>query len=313
MASAPQSGPSPAVGRLAAEFVLDFLRSAARVSEHDFIDGVIRTAILNANVRHIAAEPETSFAYAGFNTPLPDGMRRPASINAIAGSLDLPFETVRRRIHALAERDMVLETREGVILAQRQLVTPQMQVFAQSNYDALLKLYRDLTRLAPEFSPLADAVAGETQPEAPVDEPVRLAMRFTSGFVLRYLEVSRPIAGELFNAILFLAVAVLNVEHITHSQEASARYAAPGAAVPDEARRRVSVRRLAGELGLSFETVRRRTAVLVERGACVRDAEGLYVTQRILLDDLLVAHRRDAAASLQRLFTALWRLGVVFD
>lgn len=310
MAPEEHPDPSPAVGRLSAEFVLTFLKGLSGVSREDFIDGVIRIAILDANVRHLMSDPEVSRRYATFELPVPDELRRPVSINAIAASLGLPFETVRRRIHDMSLRDLCVETRAGVLMTKDQLTRQDVQAFAAQTYADLADFHHALRRFAPGF-PL---VVGDPPDVAPLAEaPTRLAMRSASGYVLRYVESAREVAGDLISAILFLAVVVANVEHITRSPEASDRYAEPRTAVPDDQRRRVTVKGLSREIGLSFETTRRRMNALIEAGVCARDAGGIYVPAQVLLSPPVVKHRRANAASLQRLFTGLRRQGVSFD
>jgi len=310
MAREAHPDPSPAVGRLSAEFVLTFLKGLSGVSEEDFIDGVIRIAILDANVRHLMSDPDASRRYATFGLPVPDALRRPVSINAIAASLGLPFETVRRRIHDMSLRNLCIETRAGVLMTKDQLTGQDLQAFAARTHDELADLHRALLRFAPAF-PLFEAELPDVAPLA--EEPTRLTMRSTIGYVLRYLESSREVAGDLISAILFLAVAVANVEHVTRSPEASDRYAEPRTAVPDDQRKRVTVKGLSREIGLSFETTRRRMNALIEAGVCARDAAGIYVPAQVLLSPPVVKHRRANAASLQRLFTGLRRQGVSFD
>ncbi|WP_374576192.1 hypothetical protein [Phenylobacterium sp.] len=308
-----QRDPSPAVGRLSAEFVLAFLKRVSRISGGDFLDGVIRLAILDANIRHLIASPEVAKAYASFETPIPDEMRRPASINAVAGSLGLPFETVRRRVHALDRQGLAQAGKDGVILSQNQLITGPVQQVLDENFASLAAFYGRLRTMAPALELVPAPAAGEQTAAKPADEPVRVAMRSTVGYVLRYLESAQPVAGDFLNAIMFLAIVVANVGHITNDQTASDRFSTPQTVAPDSERRRLTVHALSKDLGMSFETTRRRVNALMERGVCLRDGSGIYVPAATLLSDPVVKHRRTNAASLQRLFGGLQRLGVRFD
>jgi len=311
-ASAPAPGtPSPAVERLAAEFILGFLTHNAALSGGDFLDGTLRIAILDANIAHLRADLEIGRRYAEFDHGPPDELRRAVSINALAGSLALPFETTRRRVHALADRGMVTLTPDGVILTLAQLSGEDMRSFAQWIYDALVRLHHDLVALAPDFA--------ATRPQTPMDgaeakaPPLRAVARATMGYVLRYLESARPVAGDLISAIVFLALAVGSVEHITHAQDASDAFSRPGVMVPDTDRRRLTVKAVADRLGLPFETVRRRVNSLVAQGLCTRDRQGLYIPASVLMSPVIVAHRAADAANLHRLFATVVRLGLKLD
>lgn len=306
-----QLDPSRAVGRLSAEFVLAFLKSLSDVSDGDFLDGVIRMAVLDANVRHLISDPDASRLYASFELAVPDALRRPVSINAISASLGMPFETTRRRIRNLHDRGMCKLSDAGVILPEVQLQTEEIRAFTVQNYANLAAFYRGLHELAPEAA-LA-AVEAAPPVATPSDEPVRLAMRSTVGYALRYIEAAEPVAGDLISAILFLAVQVANVEHVTHSPGLSHQYETPQAVVPDDQRRRVTVQTLSKSLGMSFETTRRRVNALVERGSFARDGQGVYVPSAILLSDTFANIRRANAGNLHRLFSGLARLGVRFD
>lgn len=304
---------SRSLGRLSAEFVLTFLKSVAGVSGGDFIDGVIRMAILDANIRHLTADPERAQQYSSFELPVPDDLRRPASVNAISMSLGLPFETARRRIRAMHETGMCQVTDKGVILPQVQLQSEELRVFTLKTQAAVADLYRSAREIAPAIE-LIDplAIDAPRTPGGP-EESSRLIMRSTIGYVLRYLEAAEPVAGDLISAMMFLAVQVANVEHITHAKDLSRRYDAPQAVVPDDQRRRTTIQAISKGLGASFETTRRRINALVDRGVLMRDEQGLYVPSALLLTPVFAQVGRTNRANLQRLFTSLARLGVQFD
>jgi DNA-binding transcriptional regulator YhcF (GntR family) len=75
--------------------LLAAIRLAGDTWNGDVLRGLVFTAIWTANVKHI-----TNTAPASIQTVLPDDQRLPVSVLAIANSLRLPYETVRR--HALA-------------------------------------------------------------------------------------------------------------------------------------------------------------------------------------------------------------------
>ncbi len=78
----------------------------------DVLRGLVYTAIWTANVKHV-----TNTAPAASQTVLSDDQRRPVSVLAIASSLRLPYETVRR--HALGlEKDGICYRvgRQGLVV-----------------------------------------------------------------------------------------------------------------------------------------------------------------------------------------------------
>src|SRR5687768_16284064 len=55
-------------------------------------------AVNQANIAPLTLDPQARSRYGALEAPAPDAARRPVSISAVAASLGLPFETVRRRI-----------------------------------------------------------------------------------------------------------------------------------------------------------------------------------------------------------------------
>ena len=76
--------------RLAVGFALDLVKLSG--FGRDVIDGLLLAAISQANVALITRDPDLQHTYASLDQPPPDELRRPVSINAIAGSLRIPFD-----------------------------------------------------------------------------------------------------------------------------------------------------------------------------------------------------------------------------
>lgn len=70
--------------------------------------GLVYTAIWTANVKHV-----TNTATAGTRGLLPDKSRLPVNVMAIAQSLRLPYETVRRHAQALLEEGLCVRVGKG--------------------------------------------------------------------------------------------------------------------------------------------------------------------------------------------------------
>ena len=82
-------------GRVANRLMLDLAKMGGY--GRDVIDGILLTAINQANVLPIMRDPQIQRRYATLDNPPPDELRRPVSISAVASSLHVPFETARRR------------------------------------------------------------------------------------------------------------------------------------------------------------------------------------------------------------------------
>src|SRR5665213_1096449 len=108
--------------RLAMAYLLDAI-AVFRGGEH-LLDALLTSAISQANVAPITRQADLQVTYAAPEAPPPDDMRRPVSINALATSLGLPFETVRRRVRGLLDRGTCESVGGGVIVPTRVVTSP---------------------------------------------------------------------------------------------------------------------------------------------------------------------------------------------
>jgi DNA-binding Lrp family transcriptional regulator len=81
-----------------ADFVLRVLEMAAPV-HGSLLDALVCTAIMTANADLLTHDAELAWKYGGAETPPPDELRRPVTIAALARRLNLPHESVRRRVN----------------------------------------------------------------------------------------------------------------------------------------------------------------------------------------------------------------------
>ncbi|MEP9358684.1 hypothetical protein [Sphingomonas sp. KR3-1] len=82
----------------------------------DVTAGTIVAAITASNVRGVTENPELAARYAEEDMPPPDALREPISLRALSRAIDLPFETVRRRVKTLMEQGTVISKGDGVIV-----------------------------------------------------------------------------------------------------------------------------------------------------------------------------------------------------
>ena len=110
------------VARITADFFLRYADLLANRFDGSFQRGIIFLAIVQANIEHIGHLTEDSLRYADLTSVPPDDLRRPAPINAIAASLNLPYETVRRHVHALIDSGQCQQiSGKGVVIPSRVL------------------------------------------------------------------------------------------------------------------------------------------------------------------------------------------------
>jgi len=253
------------------------------------LDALLVMAINQANIAPLTRDPEARARYGALEAPAPDAERRPVSMNAVAASLGLPFETVRRRIRRLAAAQVCLLSAEGAVVPASFLASPGYLQSVMLGHERLRRFYADL-----EAADLIEALppaAFETD-----SVPIRAAARLLADYVLRASEGLMREAGNVISVLTLVALL------------------AP--ALADEGRaggksRTVSVRSIAVTLKLSAETVRRHVSELVEDGVCVRTATGVTVTEEALDRPGMRRLLAENAGNVQRLLAGLAERGVV--
>ena len=271
------------------------------------LDPLLLIAVVEANVAPINQDPVLQQKYGGLDTPPPDELRRPVSINAVAASLGQPFETVRRRLKALEARGECVIGPKGVVVPTARLAADDYRRQAMLRYERVRRLYQELAAAGG----LAD-MPTDTGPPLPgaaeggfVDPPVRLVNRLLSEYYLRALELLGRQVGDPLTGLIVMALARLNMASQTPQQRAAKHL------LPDRARQPIRRSELARSLGLPSETVRRRLLDLEARGYCKTSREGVvFAIERVAAPD---AQRllHDNNVNLMRMMSRLARYGVL--
>lgn len=287
------------LSRLTAAFLLDTV-AIVRGDDGHLIDTLLLSAATQANLADIIRQPELQAAFA--DAVPPDEMRRPVSINALAASLNMPFETVRRRIAGLVRDGHCILVEGGVIVPSKVLSDPRYYADAFRGYERLRAFYyqlRDQRLLGALPASEADLLHGMF--------PIRAVSRIAGAYVLRVVELLATF-GSVADSIITMEVFRSNTEHLPHAARGG-----PGFddMVGDEHRAPISVGALARRVGMPPETVRRHAARLEAVGVLVRVEGGLIVPSRFLARPLLRRKLVANAGNLQRMFASLARLGVL--
>ncbi len=126
-ARSPRAGladPTPiarAVVRLDAGYTLDVIAIIRAPHDDDPVEAVIFTAIATENTRHLSPAD-----HAAADAPAPDALRRPVSVLAVATSLNIPYETLRRMFARMVRSGRLARVKDGFIVpqaAQRRIET----------------------------------------------------------------------------------------------------------------------------------------------------------------------------------------------
>lgn len=262
---------------------------------------LLMTAILEANQAPINQDPALQLAYGDLGRAAPDELRRPVSVNALAESLRLPFETVRRHVGKLARQGLVVIGPRGVYVPQAAVTSAAYNAVQAARYDRLKRFHAEA--LARGLA--AAAAAPPVVAPAPDAAPIRAADRAIAEYMLRLSDRLMNLAGGVIDGVVLLETARANLAGLSEAELAA----------PNLARRLTPVRtlELSRRLGLPRETTRRHVQALEARGFCVSGRWGVSVAVPTEPGPRLAALSALAAANLmdvQRMFARLDQLGV---
>lgn len=277
-------------------FILD-VRSMSR-RDRDLIDSLLFATIVSSNVAPLIQDPGLQLTYAGLDSPLPDDARRPVSINAVAQSMRVPFETARRRIRAMARDGLIELTERGAIIPRSILARPDFIEGVILRHARVGRFYRELRALG-ALSPVIGA------PPAVNEAPVLVTNRQAWAYILRMADEVITLTGDPMGGLILMEMLQLNIENMDPDELAA------WAEAPHVLGRPARTAAFAAALGLSPETTRRYVMSLAEAGFCVRSKAG---ARAILPPDKRPALERmvlDNLANVQRMFARLGQLGVL--
>ncbi|MFC3070378.1 helix-turn-helix domain-containing protein [Phenylobacterium soli] len=291
------------MSRLSVECILDLV--AIRRNGRNVLDMLLTAAIVQANLAEINRRADLQMTYADVGAVVPDELRRPIHLLAIANSLGAPFETVRRRVKAMVDDGLCRLGPDGVIIPAEVLTSPVNVATGLRAYERMRTFYYQLmdAGLLADLPPPSVGLTADAT-------PLRAVGRLLFDYVLRVVDTLGPITPDLLDRLIFLEIFRENVEgfpvEVVGGDTLEARDM-----VPDADRRPIVIRTLADRLGLPLETVRRHVAALVAEGVCERRETGLIVPSTALGRPPVRAAIQANAANLHRLFAGLSQLGVL--
>lgn len=301
--TAPQAAPEPEqpdVQRASVSLLLDVLALGRRIG--DSLDLLLLAAVVQANNAPVAGRADLQLRYAALSEPTPDDLRRPISMHAVATSLGLSFESVRRRIHGLADRGLCRLSPEGAVVPTPLLASPEFNAAGVTAYRRLQAHHAALQMLgALHDLPAPTASLHDPRP------PVRAALRLLLEYLLRLSDAARAGFGDLVTCLLLFETVRANTEHLGFvAGDPQTR-----SVFPDEVRRPVTVADLSRRLGFAAETTRRHARALEEAGTLVRREGGLIVPAARLANPDVARFAAENLRHTRRLFSGLSSLGIL--
>lgn len=107
-----------AISRHTLSYILCSISELFRRYDFDPLDLLIIHAILNANVIMIMKDKQLDTEFGSLNAVEPDELKQGISRATIARFLNLPLETVRRRVDRLKDVKVLAEEKDGLIVSQ---------------------------------------------------------------------------------------------------------------------------------------------------------------------------------------------------
>lgn len=284
---------------------LRYVRDCAAITrgERDAHDAFILSTIANVSAAFLSQATEESAHFATANSPAPDELLRPISINALAQSLGMPFETVRRRVAGLKDEGLISVTPGGAVILSRTLASPAYTAMVAAHFERARRFYRDMKALE-ALPPLASGAAME-RPRSEL--PIRVVSRTASDYFLRTAQPLFVLCGSLVGASLLAEVVLSNTEDM--DDEALARWADDAGA----SGRPASMAQVAKAVSVARETARRHAAILEERQFVVVTRRGLIAIAPAQLQAHLIQLAATNLADARRFFATIERFGILAD
>lgn len=279
--------------RVTSDFFLRITSLLSGLMDGDLIKGLVWLGIVEANVRRLSADPLLSDQFASSETPVPDSLREPVSVYALAQSLRLPYETTRRYVAKLIDAGQACRVERGVVVPMEAMEAPPVRLASGQFHASLRRFLEILARIGAHPELLGGGARRTRLAPAPAQAPanrLRRIARTTNSFYLRTAEVLADASdGDLVRGIVFLGIIQANVQALNSDINLSLRYGAASDIPPDDLRRPISVYALAQSLDLPYETTRRYVQKLIEAGRCARQPAGIVVSQAVLAQPQMLA------------------------
>ena len=135
------------MSRIGGDYTLRTMIGVAAGLDHDYALAVVYIAILQANLGPVMEDASLSARYAGIDTIVPEDLRRPISVHALAGSLHMPYETTRRCVGRLIDKGYVRRvSRSGILTCAEKMADPAQKRLVEQQYQDALRMVGQLRR-----------------------------------------------------------------------------------------------------------------------------------------------------------------------
>jgi hypothetical protein len=140
-----------AVSRHSLGYMLCCISEMFRYYDFDPLDLLIVHAVMNANVINVMRDLELDVKFGSIHAVEPDEIKQGVSRAALSRFLNLPLETVRRRVDRLKKQEILAEGADGLILTEaNRFKFGNNHELQTTNILLIKKLLRDLRRVGIE-------------------------------------------------------------------------------------------------------------------------------------------------------------------
>jgi hypothetical protein len=150
------------------------------------------------------------------------------------------------------------------------------------------------------------------QPNATSEDRLlaRRAAVISMDYVMRAFRRFAGMNGDSRSGLVAYAIVAANTAHLDPLRGAGVAPTGPDGVLPNDARRPISIAKLAKLLGLPFETTRQQVRKLMETGTCVRVEGGLIVPQEVLQRPEIAEAVMQNVADIRQLLRDLQTIGL---
>lgn len=280
------------VARQVSELLLARSRRGLELVPQERLAGFVFEVVLGGSIAHHPHRDPATGRWIGVEDA--GLLGRPVNATAIAHSMRLPHTTVRRRAAELVEAGLLVRSAAGFSVAPRFFDGDALIRLAAADAADLLRVLRALadSGYAPATKALAAGVAAL---------PPGVVERLILTFSLRALETLTELYGDVTAGTIAAAITAANVRRVTRDPQLAQFYSSEGMPPPDSLRVPITLRSLAREIDLPFETVRRRVHALIAAGIVVQKGEGVIVPAEVMLSDRHVENNRRIALHFEQM------------
>ena len=293
------------VAWLCVRMQLAYVEITRGLVDGDLVSSLLVPAILDANVGHLDADPDISRRHQALDAAYPDALRRPANALSIAQFLDLPRETARAKLAAMAASGVLQRMPTGYMLPTSTLISDRFLPAIPRFLDALDEFVSGLGLIS------AFGLGPGSRLAHPVWPVAWAAMRLSTAHVLRETAYTRELTPgmNLTASYVLLSVCQAVGGQLRLAPQMPARGGALAVLGPTFGPVRGAA--VAACLGLPEETVRRYLKQLVAAGYLCRGPGGYDVVHDLDTAPVWRRFQTRAEANARQLIWRLTTTGVV--